>query len=233
MDIVANYRDPKQTVRIKTKVLYAAAKLFLQKGFAATTVKEIASEAGVSTSTMLYIHESKENILAALVKDILERQFAKTEELLKGVTDDKMLFYAAETTLQLHIVESHEHIRDLYNAAYSMPKTTENIQKTITGKLEYVFKDHLPHLQTKDFFELEVASCGIMRGFMSIPCDMYFTMDRKIRRFLETTFLIYRVSDEKIEQIIEFVSRFDFAKIAEEVINSMFRSLETEPHWLE
>ena len=230
---MANYRDPKQTTAIKTKVLYAAAKLFLQKGFSATTVKEIAKEAGVSTSTMLYIHESKENILAALVKDILERQFTKTEELLQDITDDKILFYATETTLQLHIVESHEYIRDLYNAAYSMPKTTENIQKTITGKLEYVFKDHLPHLQTKDFFELEVASCGIMRGFMSIPCDMYFTMQRKIRRFLETTFLIYRVSDEKIEETIRFVSQFDFVKLAEEVINSMFQSLETTPDWLQ
>lgn len=230
---MANYRDPKQTIAIKTKVLYAAAKLFLQKGFSVTTVKEIAKEAGVSTSTMLYIHESKENILAALVKDILERQFTKTEELLRDITDDKILFYATETTLQLHIVESHEYIRDLYNAAYSMPKTTENIQKTITGKLEYVFKDHLPHLQTKDFFELEVASCGIMRGFMSIPCDMYFTMERKIRRFLETTFLIYRVSDEKIEETIRFVSQFDFVKLAEEVINSMFRSLETTPDWIQ
>lgn len=230
---MANYRDPKQTIRIKTKVLYAAAKLFLQKGFAETTVKEIAKEAGISTSTMLYIHESKENILAALVRYILERQFSKTEELLKGVTDDRILFYATETMLQLHIVESHEHIRDLYNAAYSLPKTTENIQKTITGKLEYVFKDHLPHLQTKDFFELEVASCGIMRGFMAIPCDMYFTMERKMRRFLETTFLIYRVSDEKIEETIRFVSQFDFVKLADEVIESMFRSLEEVPHWLD
>ena len=96
-----------------------------------------------------------------------------------------------------------------------------------------MFKEHLPHLQTKDFFELEVASCGIMRGFMSIPCDMYFTMDRKIRRFLETTFLIYRVSDEKIEEAINFVSQFDFYKLAAEVIHSMFKSLETEPIWLE
>ena len=230
---MANYRNPKQTIRIKTKVLYAAANLFLTKGFAATTVKEIAAEAGVSPSTMLYIHESKENILAALFKEILNRQFAKTEESLKGVSDDKMIFYAAETTLQLYIVESNEYIRELYNTAYSLPKTTEIIQRMLTEKLEYVFKEHLPDLQTKDFFELEIAACGIMRGFMSIPCDMYFTMDRKIRRYLETTFLIYRVSDERIEQIIEFISRFNFEELADQVIQSMFRSLATEPQWLD
>ena len=49
---MANYRDPQQTLLIKTKVLYAAAKLFLQKGFSETTVKEIAQEAGVYTYKM-------------------------------------------------------------------------------------------------------------------------------------------------------------------------------------
>lgn len=229
---MANYRDPKETLRIKTKVLSAAAELFLQKGFSATTVKEIAAKAGVSTSTMLYVHKSKEDILAALVSDILERQFKKTEQLLQGITNDKILFYATETTLQLHIVESNEYLRELYNAAYSMPKTTERIQRTIADKQEYVFSDHLPHLQPKDFFELEVASCGIMRGFMTIPCDLYFTMERKVSRFLETTFLIYRLPDEKIQEAIRFVSQFDLHQIAEEVIDSMHISLSKEPEWL-
>lgn len=230
---MANYRDPKETLRIKTKVLSAAAELFLQKGFSATTVKEIAAKAGVSASTMLYVHKSKEDILAALVSEILERQFRKTEQLLKGITDDKILFYATETTLQLHIVESNEYLRELYNAAYSMPKTTDRIQRTIADKQEFVFGDHLPHLKPKDFFELEVASCGIMRGFMTIPCDLYFTMERKVSRFLETTFLIYRLPDEKIREAIQFVSQFNLHQIAAEVIESMHISLSKEPEWLQ
>lgn len=229
---MANYRDPKQTARIKRSVHLAAAKLFLQKGFAATTVKEIAREAGVSTSTMLYVHESKENILAALVAQILEQQFSVTEKLLRDIAHDKFLFYAAETTLQLYIVESHEHIRELYNTAYSLPKTTEVIQNTMSEKLEYVFREHLPHLQSQDFYELEIASCGIMRGFMSIPCDRYFTMERKIARFLETTFLIFRVSDDKIRELIQFVSQFDFHQLANRVVQSMREYLQAEPLWL-
>lgn len=226
---MANYRDPNETLRIRTKVLHAAAKLFLTQGFSATTVKQIAAAAGVSTSTMLYVHGSKEDILAELVRFVLESQFGATEKLLRGITDDKILFYAAETALQLHIVESSEYIRELYNAAYSLPKTTDIIQHTITGKLEGIFREHLPHLETKDFFELEVASGGIMRAFIAIPCDMYFTMSRKISRFMETTFLIYRVSDEKIRQAVEFVSQFDFEKIARELIHQMLESLEKDP----
>lgn len=222
---MANYRDPQETIRLRGNILCAAAELFLTQGYAATTVKQIASRAGVSTSNLMYIFKSKDEILALLSGYILERQFRQTEKLLGGVPEDKILFYAAETTLQLHICESSAHMRELYSAAYSLPKSTDIIQQKITGKLEEIFCDHLPHLETKDFYELEIASSGIMRSFMSIPCDMYFTMGRKISRFLETTFLIYRVSDEKIAEAIDFVSQFDFEQEAQCTVASMMTSL--------
>lgn len=218
---MANIGHGERYEKVRKRLLHSAAKLFLQKGYSMTTVKELAADAGTNTGVLMRTFGSKENILAILVKYVLDEQFSQTEELLKGKTEDKILFYAAETTLQLHIVESNEHIRELYGAAYSLPATTQIIQHTITGKLENIFKEHLPNLETKDFYELEIASGGIMRGFMTIPCDMYFTMDRKIKRFLETTFKLYDVPEKKIQETIEFVSQFDFKQIAEKLIKEM------------
>jgi len=219
-------KPSKEAEHLKVKTLHAAAKLFLEKGYAESSTREIADKAGVNVSAMNRAFGSKENILCELVQYVLEGQFETTANMLKGITDDKILFYAAETTLQLYITENSEAIRELYAAAYSMPKTSEIIKRTITGKLEEIFKEHLPHLETKDFFELEIASGGIMRGFLTMPCDMYFTMERKVRRFLETTFLLYRVSDEKIQETIEFVEQFDYPEIAQNTIDSMLTYLE-------
>lgn len=223
---MANVRPGKNHEEMKGRVLSVSARLFLEKGYTATTLKEIAKTAEINIGSLMNLFGSKEDILCDLVKYVLEAQFSATASLLKDKTDDKILFYAAETTLQLHIAESGEHIRDLYNAAYSLPKTTEIIQHTITNKLEEIFKPSLPHLETKDFFELEIASGGIMRGFMTIPCDMYFTMERKYKRFLETTFKLYDVPQEKIRETIEFVSGFDFELIAKQTIKSMLAFLE-------
>lgn len=223
---MANIRSAKETEIIRTKILLAAAKLFLTQGYSNTSVREISEAAEISSSAIFYEMKNKEEILSELVKYVLEGQFTATEKLLKGKTEDKILFYASETTLQLNMAESSEHMRELYNAAYSLPKTTEIIQHTITAKLEGIFKEHLPNLETKDFFELEIASGGIMRGFMTIPCDMYFTMERKVKRFLETTFLIYRVPDEKIQEAIEFVSQLDYPTITQNTIDSMLEFLE-------
>ena len=197
---VANYRDTKETESIRSKVVLAAAQLFFRKGFSNSTVKEIATAAEVKTSTLMYEFGSKEEILRELMAHTLEMQFEETEELLKDKTDDPVLFYATETVLQLHIAERNEHLRELYGSAYSLPKTTEIIQKKITGKLEELFKEYLPKYETKDFFEIEIALGGIMRGFMMMPCDMYFTMERKVKRFLKSTFLVCQIPEEKIEE---------------------------------
>lgn len=223
---MANYKAEKERAELHSKVLYAAVKLFLEKGYSQSSVREIARTAAVNVSTMTREFGSKENILRELVTYVLEGQFETTAKLLSGVTEDKILFYAAETTLQLYMAESSEYIRDLYSAAYSLPHTSDVIQHTITAKLETIFKEHLPQLETKDFYELEIASGGIMRSFMARPCDMYFTMDRKVARFLETTFLLYRVPDEKIREAVEFVGQFDYPAIAQSAIHSMLSYLD-------
>lgn len=222
---MANIGHGEKYDEVKKRILSSAAKLFLQKGYSATSLKEIAANANTNTGVLMRVFGSKENILALLVRYVLSEQFSYAAEMVKGKTENKMLFYAAETSLQLYIVESNENLRNIYGTAYSLTVTTQIIQQTITHKIEDIFKEHLPHFETKDFYELEIASGGIMRGFMTIPCDMYFTMERKIKRFLETTFLVYRISDEEINRAIEFVSQFDFKTTAGQVVNNVLEKV--------
>lgn len=222
---MAKHFTDEQISAMRKKLLVASAELFLTKGYSATTLLLISEKSGVDKGTLIRIFGSKENILAALVKYVLEEQFATTMKLVQKKTTDKILFYASETALQLHIVESSEHLRELYAMAYSLPNTTEIIQETITGKLEHIFKEHLPELEKKDFYMLEIASGGIMRGFMTVPCNMWFTMNEKIKAFLETTFSLYKVPEKKVKEAIEFVSQFDFEQIAEKLIQDMLEQV--------
>jgi len=214
-----------QTEKVREKTLFAAAELFLEKGYTETTTRGVAQKAGVDVSSMNRAFGCKENILCELVSYVLSGQFETMTEILRGVTDDPLLFYAAETTMQLYMAESDESIRNLYLAAYSMPRSMDIIHQAVTEKLEQIFKAHLPHLATRDFYELEIASGSMMRGFMARPCDMYFTIERKVNRFLETTFRIYQVPDAKIQEAIEFVRQFDFPDIAKKTIDRMLQYL--------
>lgn len=220
-----NYKTEEGRKLFRVKVLFAAANLFLEKGYTQTSIRNISDRAEVNISSLNQHFGSKENILCELVEYVLKGQFTATDELLEGVTEDKILYYAAETTLQLHMAESSEHIRDLYSAAYSMPKSSAIIQQMITEKLQLFFGELHPDLDTKDFYKLEIASGGIMRGFMTIPCNMWFTMDQKVASFIETTFRVFCVPNEKIHEAIEFVSRFDFAQIAQQTVDAMLAKM--------
>lgn len=209
----------------RNKILATAANMFLNQGYAATTLRELARESGVNIGSLMHLFENKENILCALVPVVLGGQFRAAEDLLKDVTDDPILFWAAETTLQLYIAEASEQIRDLYITTYSLPETANLIRRSIAKKLETYFLPYNPGFQEKDFYEMEIASGGIIRGFMSVPCDMYFTMSTKVARFLETSFRVYRVPEEKTQEAIQFVSQFDFPQIAQAVIDSLLAAV--------
>lgn len=213
--------------RVKSKVLHAAARLFISKGYTNSTLREIAKLSEVNYGSMMFAFENKERILSELVGYVLEGQFEATERLLQGRTEDKLLFYAAETTLQLYLAESSEHIRELYSLSYSQSPSSNVIYNKITVKLADIFKERYPHFTSADFYEKELASAGIMRNYMTRPCDMYFTMERKVKAFLENTFLLYEVERGKINEVISFVSQFDWRPIAAEVMDDMLRYLES------
>lgn len=214
--------------KVKSKVLHAAARLFLAKGYTNTTLRELASLSGVNYGSLTFTFKNKETILSELVGFVLDGQFEFTEKLLDGKTDDKILFYAVETTLQLYMAESSEHIRELYSLSYSLEASSDIIYTKITKKLAEIFKEQYPNYTQGEFYEKELASAGIMRNYMTRPCGIYFTMDRKVNAFLENTFLLYEIPREKIDKAIKFVSQFDFKALAKQVIDNMLAYLESK-----
>lgn len=215
-----------QSEEMKRRILNAAAKSFLEKGFTNTTVRSITTKMEISIGTFNSHFRTKEDVLCELVAFVLDQQFSTSEGLIAGKTDDKLLLYAVETVLQLHIVEMDENLRDLYSAAYSMPKTSALIQQKATGKMKYIFREYLPELETKDFYILEIATGGIMRGFMTVPCSIWFTMEQKTEAFLKNAFHLYDVTPEKIQEAVDFVKQFDFDRIAKETISGILQYLD-------
>ena len=200
----------------RNKMLKAATFLFLEQGYDKTTTTQIAKAAGMSQASFFAAFESKEAILLELTKIMFSSQFVAAAAMMP--TDDPMLLYALETGLQLHITELSEPLRELYVATYSLPSTSEYVYQNTTEKLIKIFAPYLPEAQGNDFYELEIASASITRGFMARPCDLYFTMERKLRRYLSCCFRIYKVPQEVYAPVIEAALRRDLKSDAEKII---------------
>ncbi len=214
------------TFSVRDRVVLAAAELFMKQGFANTSVKEISIESGVSENAIYYEMKTKEAIIAELIVYVIERQREIAREKLDSITDDKLLCYCFEKVLQLYIAETSENMRELYTTIYSIPKTWDYIKEINAEALKYVFGDRFPVLDFKDFYELEIASGGIMRGYLTVPCNMYFTKKQKVKRYIETTSRIFHVEDDVIDSTLKFLSQFDFSKIAQETVDDLYNYFE-------
>ena len=151
---------------------------------------------------------------------VLESMFSSSH-LIVGEVDDPVLNYTVETALQLYMAESREEVREMAAVAYTLPTTSDLIYRKTAKRLSELFGAYNPDWEERDFFEREIASGSIMRGYMARPCDMYFTMERKMRLFLEITLMIYNVPKEKTEEAVKFLSANDFKDIAEDAIRKM------------
>ena len=224
---MATHRNEQERLQDRRIVLYTAARMFLEKGYEAASVRQIAAAAGINVNTMVHDFGAKENLLCELVEYVLMGQFSGAKNLLLGMTEDRVLYYAAETALQLHMAECSEAARNLYRSAYSLSLPSKLIQRNVAEKLtSVVFREHLPDCSLEDFYRLEIASGSIIWGYMTSPCDADFTIEQQVDCFLDAALRIYRVPEEKIAEAKAFVKRFDYPTIARKTIADMLTFLE-------
>lgn len=204
------------------KMMGSAATLFLEKGYSHTTTAEIAKKAGMTGSSFFRAFENKEAVLLALVESMFGSQFEMAEN------DDPLMVYATEIAIQMNITEYTEPFRDLYVTAYSLPTTSEYIYQNTSEKLKFIFREFMPEATDRDFYELDIASAGITRGYMAKPCDRDFTIEQKLRRYIRCCMVLYNVPEDRIAQVTEKVLQIDTAGMAERVINAAIERFEVE-----
>ena len=210
----------------RNKILHASVKLFLKNGYEKTTTASIAKEAGMMPSSFFASFESKEELLLTLVKIMFGNQFESVGRFA-GASDDPVLLYSIETSLQICITELSEPLRELYVMSYSLPTTSEYIYSSMAERLQKIFSKHMPGAELKDFYEMDIASAGIMRAYMAKPCDMYFTIENKLTRFLQNSLTLYSVPKEVQAQITDAVLKMDLRSCAEQMIRKMVELAET------
>ena len=222
---MANVRSEEESRELRGKILNAATTLFMQKGFERTTLVDIAKLSGVQKAKILYEMNSKEEILGQLVAKFLDFVMEESNVVSSKYTDDAVLMFMASEVLQIYMAELNEDMRNLYLAAYSMPKTSEIVLRRRTDLIYEKFKDVFPAFALKDFYELEIASVGIMRGYMMVPCDMYFTLETKVERLITTMLRIYEIDSVIIDETKEFIRKIDFETVSEMVVKRVFEEL--------
>lgn len=212
-------KDPKK------RILSACVQMFIEKGYKQTTMLDILKESDVSAGTFQNIFHTKDGVLLELIEFMFNNQFSMARNFLSESTSLEIL-YAIETAIQLTLVELNENLREIYLEAYTQPKLIEYINQKTSSELAKIFSKYNLNWTESDFYEVEIATSGIMRSFMAKKCNQYFTLNKKIKLFLKIAFDVYHVSEAKQIEAIEYISKIDMIETSNKIMKKLFSMLE-------
>ena len=196
----------------------------MEQGYKNTSVSQIVDEAGVARGSYLNLFPTKDKILLELTETMFGGQFG----VARSIADSKLppvYAYAVETAIQLTLTELNENLREIYIEAYTQKEASEFIFRETAKELYQIFGPYQPELTARDFYDMEIGSASIMRGYMAHPCDEELTLEKKLRLFLTMSLRAYNVPKEETEQAIRFVEGLDIRTISEQVMQALFRAL--------
>lgn len=212
-------KDPKK------RILSVCVQMFIEKGYKQTTMLDILKESDVSAGTFQNIFHTKDGVLLELIEFMFNNQFSMARNFLSESTSLEIL-YAIETAIQLTLVELNENLREIYLEAYTQPKLIEYINQKTSSELAKIFSKYNLNWTESDFYEVEIATSGIMRSFMAKKCNQYFTLNKKIKLFLKIAFDVYHVSEAKQIEAIEYISKIDMIETSNKIMKKLFSMLE-------
>ena len=211
-------------LQTEKRILQACVRLFLENGYHQTTIQQIMKEAQVSASSIQNLFHSKDGILLELVEFMFENQFGIARNVA-GAVLPPVYVYAAETALQITLTELNENLREIYLEVYTQERPLAYIQRATARELYQIFGPYQPELTERDFYELELGTAGLMRGYMANPCTADFPLERKLEKFLTLALRGYKVPEEEVQQVLSFLGGLDIRGIAQKVMEELFRRL--------
>ena len=211
-------------LQTEKRILQACVRLFLENGYRRTTMLQIFKEAQVSSGSFQNLFRSKDGVLLELVNFMFENQFGMARSVA-GAELPPVYVYAAETALQITLTELNENLREIYLEAYTQEQLLDYIQRATAKELHRIFGPYQPGLTEQDFYELELGTAGLMRGYMANPCTADFPLERKLEKFLTLALRGYKVPEEEVQQVLAFLGGLDIRGIAQKVMEELFRQL--------
>lgn len=214
----------KKRPNTRLQIIQLAARLFIEDGYAATSLTKIAKILDLSTGNITFYFKSKEHLLAVLVDELFEFQNLMMEH---AVDEGKssLLAYCLELTAMAAICEESEAARSFYAAAYSSEMTLALIRENDTAKTKTVFAPFRPDWTDAQWIATENIVSGIEYAtIMTREADTPLAM--QIERTLNAIMLLYGVPDELRRAKIEKVLAMDYRTLGRRILKEIKEYIE-------
>ncbi len=205
------------------EIVQVASKLFLEKGYSATSPKMVCDELDISTGNLTYYFPTKEHLLSVVVEMLCDFQrVTMDQEAREG--HSSLMAICLELTAMAAMCEEDEIAKDLYIAAYTSPMSLEIIRQNDAKRAKTVFKEFCPEWTDENFVEAEVLASGIEYATLMTTGDV--SLEMRIAGAINNILTIYNVPAETRRMKIEKVLAMDYRAIGRGVLDGFRRFVE-------
>lgn len=201
----------------KHEIIQTAARLFLERGYSATTPKLICDELDISTGNLTYYFPTKEHLLAVLAKTLCDFQW----KMMNKETDEgntSVMAVCLEMMILAAMCEESEIARDFYLSLYTSPMCLEIIRKNDTERSKQVYREYCPEWTELQFVEAETIVSGIEYATMMTTSDSA-SLEIRLAGALESILSIYNIPKDIRRMKIEKVLKMDYRSISRRVLS--------------
>jgi AcrR family transcriptional regulator len=117
-------------------ILSAAKRVFSRKGYEATTVEDIALEAGFGKASLYFYFKRKEEVFLSLIKEGLEGQRKLLKEIMNSQLSNGERLEAVVSKMFEYVGENREFMRIVHSESQKLYATT------LREVRSYIMKEH-------------------------------------------------------------------------------------------
>lgn len=208
----------------KLEIIQTATRMFLEKGYTATSVKSICDELEISTGNLTFYFPTKEHMLAILVEMLGDFQNKMMERAVNEGTSS-LLAYALELPAMAAMCEGNDIARDFYISAYTHSMTMEIIRKNDILRAREVFSPYCWGWSEEQFTEAEILVSGIEYAtLMTTPTNV--PMDTRVAGAANAIMQIYQVPEEIRRAEVHKILAMDYRAVGQDILKDFMAYIE-------
>ncbi|MCR9141551.1 MAG: TetR/AcrR family transcriptional regulator [bacterium] len=147
---------------VRGRIIFAARRLFIARGFANTTIRQIISSAKITTGSLYHFFKNKEEILKFIVREVFQSSADRADHLA-GKTEDVVFRFALEIGLQIKVIARNRPVAELYRVAYHSHSITKLLMENAAERNQELFGQFHPEWNCEDFYFRSLAVKGLLQ----------------------------------------------------------------------
>jgi AcrR family transcriptional regulator len=194
-----------QSDEVRGRVLDAARRLFVERGYERTTIREISVSSGVSSGSIYHFFEDKDGVFLQLVLDVFEGTLQAAADRVARHRDPH-LGLSLKWALLMRLISADKRVAELFAVAYGSWKISEKLLQVATQSHRQQLHAVLADWDQERFFVATLVLAGVLSALVDERVHLgSLTEEKRIRALLSTVLPAFGVEAAKLEPLIQKV----------------------------